>query len=123
MIDKDFAQRFAQEWAEAWNSHDLDRILSHYTDDFEFFSPLIMAVTGDVSGRVRGKEQARAYWSQGLSRAPDLQFELLAVLSGINSIVIHYRGWKGVLAVELFYFNPEGKVSSSSAHYASRQSP
>lgn len=24
------AQKFAQEWVDAWNSHDLDRIMSHY---------------------------------------------------------------------------------------------
>ena len=29
------ANEFAAEWIEAWNAHDLDRILSHYTDDFE----------------------------------------------------------------------------------------
>jgi hypothetical protein len=26
MIDKTFAKHFAQEWIEAWNSHDLKRI-------------------------------------------------------------------------------------------------
>lgn len=25
LIDRKFAERFAQEWIEAWNSHDLDR--------------------------------------------------------------------------------------------------
>lgn len=66
MIDKGFAQRFAQGWIEAWNSHDLDRILSHYTDDFEFYSPLIGAVTGDVSGRVRGEGAGMSVLEPGL---------------------------------------------------------
>lgn len=35
------ANEFAAEWIEAWNAHDIDRILSHYTDDFEMNSPLI----------------------------------------------------------------------------------
>ena len=35
------AQRFALEWIESWNSHDLERILSHYSDDVEVTSPLI----------------------------------------------------------------------------------
>ena len=36
-----FAERFATDWIAAWNSHDLDRVLTHYEDDFEMSSPLI----------------------------------------------------------------------------------
>ena len=35
MITKDWAHKFAQEWVEAWNAHDIERVLSYYTDDFE----------------------------------------------------------------------------------------
>ena len=37
------AEAFAAHWIEAWNSHDIDAILSHYVDDVEFLSPLAMA--------------------------------------------------------------------------------
>jgi ketosteroid isomerase-like protein len=39
MMTAEFAAQFAEEWIAAWNSHDLDRILSHYADDFEMASP------------------------------------------------------------------------------------
>ena len=42
------AQAFADEWIEAWNSHDLDRILSHYSDDAELLSPVAAARLGTV---------------------------------------------------------------------------
>ena len=45
------AQDFAQEWIAAWNSHDLDRILSHYAEDVEVTSPLVEMIMGP--GRVR----------------------------------------------------------------------
>ena len=32
---------FAEEWITAWNTHDLDRILSHYAEDIVFRSPVI----------------------------------------------------------------------------------
>jgi ketosteroid isomerase-like protein len=35
MLTQTTAEAFASEWIEAWNSHDLDRILAHYSDDFE----------------------------------------------------------------------------------------
>ena len=30
-----FADQFARAWMEAWNAHDLDRVLAHYEEDFE----------------------------------------------------------------------------------------
>ena len=48
VIEKKFAEQFAQEWIDSWNSHDLSRILSHYADDFEMSSPVIMTHKGDV---------------------------------------------------------------------------
>ena len=32
------ARKFASEWEEAWNSHDIDRIMGHYRDDIVFRS-------------------------------------------------------------------------------------
>jgi ketosteroid isomerase-like protein len=46
MIDKAFADHFAADWIDSWNKHDLDRILSHYIDDFEMSSPVIIKVVG-----------------------------------------------------------------------------
>jgi len=34
-MDKEFANKFAREWVEAWNCHDLDKIMTHYAEDFE----------------------------------------------------------------------------------------
>jgi len=44
MIDKEFAEHFAADWIDSWNQHDLERILLHYTDDFEMSSPRIIVV-------------------------------------------------------------------------------
>jgi ketosteroid isomerase-like protein len=59
MVDKSFADHFAADWIESWNSHDLGRILSHYTDDFEMSSPLIVQLAGQPSGKLKGKEAIR----------------------------------------------------------------
>ena len=36
VLTKDEGRSLAEEWIASWNSRDLDRILSHYTDDLEF---------------------------------------------------------------------------------------
>lgn len=113
----EFAQQFAQEWAAAWNAHDLERILSHYEDDFEMHSPVIVEVIGEPSGCLRGKAAIRAYWGKALAAFPDLRFEVLDALVGIDSVVIYYQGHRGRVA-EVFEFGASGKVASAHAHYA-----
>jgi ketosteroid isomerase-like protein len=44
MITKEQALDFAHEWVAAWNAHDLERVLSHYTEDFEMSSPFIVSL-------------------------------------------------------------------------------
>ncbi|WP_321799026.1 nuclear transport factor 2 family protein [Burkholderia sp. BCC1988] len=118
-ITREFAQAFGQEWIEAWNSHDLDRILSHYSDGFEMSSPLIAQIMGEPDGMLQGKDNVRVYWEKALKMVPDLRFESIATLAGVGSIVIHYRGANGRLAAEVFFFGPEGLVQKAFANYAS----
>ena len=116
-IDRKFAERFAQEWIEAWNSHDLDRILSHYSDDFEFSSPRIVELMGERTGRLIGKSAIRPYWAKALAGTPDLKFELHTILTGIDSVVLYYKTSTGRLAAEVFEFDERGIVRKSAAHY------
>ncbi|WP_294294153.1 hypothetical protein [uncultured Chryseobacterium sp.] len=39
-------QKFAAAWISAWNSHDLENILSHYSDDLMITTPMITLATG-----------------------------------------------------------------------------
>ena len=116
-MEKGLTERFAKEWVAAWNSHDLDRILAHYDDDFEMSSPIIITLVGEPSGRLRGKKAVGAYWAKALQSVPDLRFELLAALAGVNSVTVYYRGHRG-LSAEVLHFGPSGKVRQAFAHYA-----
>jgi SnoaL-like domain len=117
MIDKTFAEHFAKDWIESWNSHDLERILSHYSDDFEMSSPLIAQIAGEPSGTLKGKQMVGAYWAKALTLIPNLRFELVTTLVGVNSITIYYRGARG-MAAEIFHFDAARKVVTAFAHYA-----
>ena len=44
------AIRFAEVWIDAWNRHDLARLLAPYAEDVEMTSPFIAEVTGDARG-------------------------------------------------------------------------
>jgi hypothetical protein len=116
-MDRKYANDFAVEWIAAWNAHDLPRVLSHYTEDFEMSSPKIIQIVGKPDGRLVGKNSVAAYWATALARIADLHFELLAVLHGVDSVVLYYRGAGGQLAAEVFYFNSDGLVCRACANY------
>ena len=115
-MDTEQANEFADHWIESWNSHDLDQIMSHYTEDFEMSSPVIISAMNEPSGTLKGKDVIRVYWSKALAKYTDLKFEKHHVLVGANSVTIIYNGVRG-LSAESFHFNKAGKVFAAYAHY------
>lgn len=91
MIERAWAEAFAREWIEAWNAHDLERILAHYADDFEMTSPLIVDRMGVAEGTLKGKAAVRFYWAKGLASTPELSFTLIDVAVGVNAVAIMYE--------------------------------
>jgi ketosteroid isomerase-like protein len=119
MIDTKWAKEFAVEWIEAWNAHDLGRILSHYTDDFEMRSPIITERTGVSSGVLKGKQAVSAYWAPALTAPSSLKFVLHDVLVGTDSIALYYYNvTRGRMVAEILVLNSQHQVVSGSAHYA-----
>jgi hypothetical protein len=89
-IDRQTVQAFAREWVDAFNSHDLERILSHYAPDVTLTSP-VAAARGHADGTVRGVDELRSYFAGGLASNPELRFDLKAAYGGVRSVVVHYQ--------------------------------
>jgi ketosteroid isomerase-like protein len=118
MIDRKWAMQFAIEWIEAWNAHDLERILSHYADDFEMRSPLIVERLGIAAGVLKGKDAVRPYWQWGLDARPPLRFELRDVLVGVNTLAIYYYSTtRKRMVAEVLTVDANGKVVSGAGLY------
>jgi hypothetical protein len=98
------AESFVTQWVNNWNAHDVEAILSHFTDDVVFSSPIAIQLLGG-NGIVRGKDALRNYWTEGVRRAPDLHFEVLAFYVGVQAIVINYRNQTGRLVCEVLLFD------------------
>lgn len=110
------ARVFSEGWIAAWNAHDIDAVLAHFSDNFEFLSPFIVQVVGEKSGKLVGKPAVRAYWSAALEKLPDLHFELVDVLTGVDSLCVVYRGHRG-LSAEVFEFDGDRLVVRGRALY------
>lgn len=116
-MTRDSAEQLAVAWMDAWNGHDLDRILSHYADDVEFTSPFVRRVLGSEEATLRGVEALRDYFGRALTAFPELRFELYQVLVGANSVVLYYRSVRDLFAAETMELDGEGKVRRVLAHY------
>jgi len=103
-MDAEFARRFTEEWQAAWNAHDVDQLLDHYTDDVVFQSPYVAHRSQDPTGEVHGKDALRNYWSSGLAQQPDLQFTVDDVRVSVDTIVINYRTHAGHAVSEVLRF-------------------
>lgn len=108
--------RFAEEWAAAWNAGDLERVIAHYAPDVTFRSPVAAAFAGD--GLIVGRDALHAYWSKALARHPGLRFTVLGVFRGHEGMAIRYVGPAGREVVEAFEFDAEGRIIRSQACYA-----
>lgn len=98
------AEVFVEEWVSGWNAHDVEAILTHFSDEVVFTSPVAIRLLGG-SGEVRGKEALRYYWNEGVRRVPDLHFEVLGFYVGVRSLVINYRNQRGGLVSEVLIFD------------------
>ena len=118
MISHEDALKFAREWIEAWNSHDLSKILSHYSEDFALTTPYIVEVMKEPTGAIKGKKAVKDYWERSLQRIPDLHLELIDCFPSVRSMVILYRTMLDRHAAEWLLFNDDGMVKRSIAHYS-----
>ena len=117
-LSEEWADRFAREWIAAWNSHDLDRICSHYAADIEFTSPFVMSLAGNPDGTILTVPALREYFGRALERFPDLQFEHLFTCAGIRTVTVVYRSVNTLVAAETMELCTEGKVMRTFAQYS-----
>lgn len=112
------AEEIAKEWLEAWNAHDLERILAHYHPDVEFISPFVAQLGGREDGKLRGIAELRDYFGRALAAYPDLHFTDARARTGVRSLVLYYLSVNGLRAAETMELDDAGRVVRVLAHYA-----
>jgi hypothetical protein len=118
----DFIAEFEREWIEAWNAHDLDRIMSPYSDDIRFISPFAARV-GAPHGELRGRPALRHYFDRALATYPALHFQPIAALAGVRSIALYYHSVEDRQAIEVMELDARGQVRGATVHYTASAEP
>lgn len=113
-------QQLAREWIDAWNARDLERVLTLYDDNPEMVSAGIIKLGINTEGRVRGKDNLRAYWSRALAGHTDLHFRLLDVFASPDSIIVRYLNERGDTMCEYLRLGRDGRIVQGSANHLTK---
>jgi ketosteroid isomerase-like protein len=115
------AKSHAESWIEAWNSHDLDRILSHYAEDVVFEAQTVVLRWNQPEGRLLGKDALRKHFASGLQLAPHLHFTLEDIFLTPSGYAILYHRENGNRVIDAVTVNQKGLCSHVIAYYKSAQ--
>jgi SnoaL-like domain len=118
MLTESQVKKFAAEWLHAWNSHDLNTIMSHYGSEIVLTSPTAAKLMNDSAGTVTGVLALRNYFKRGLEAYPNLAFELLDVMWGLSSVILYYKNQNATTTGEFMELDANLKVTRVVANYS-----
>jgi ketosteroid isomerase-like protein len=122
-MDQVWGRRFVDQWLRDWNAPDLEGLLSHYSEDVVFTSPVAAQLLEESDGIVHGKDEVRNYWAEGLRRIPDLHFEVVGYYVGVQTLVINYRNQRGALVAEVLEFEGAEIVAGHGTYLSADDNP
>jgi steroid delta-isomerase-like uncharacterized protein len=95
------AEKMLRDWNEAWNAHEVESILSYFTDDIVF---------KDLGGArvMRGKAQMRTWIDETLSAFPDFRTDLKSLFVSGKWAGSEWVA-SGTLKGRLHHLQPTGK--------------
>lgn len=80
----------AQAWFEAFNSHDLERLLQLYHEHAEHYSPKLKIRQPETNGLIKGKAALRTWWQDAFKRLPTLRYQVLNLIVDDNRVFMEY---------------------------------
>ena len=80
----------AKKWLDAFNGHDVEGILSLYSDQAEHYSPKLKVQQPGTKGLIKGKDALRSWWKDSFDRLPSLQYEIIQLTPFDNRVFMEY---------------------------------
>jgi ketosteroid isomerase-like protein len=110
----------AHAWFEAFNSHNLEKLLSLYDDDAEHYSPKLKIRHPETKGLISGKENLRTWWQDAFERIPSLKYKVTSLTSNDDRVFMEYirtvSNEDDLLVAEVLEIK-EGKILASRVYH------
>jgi len=107
-------------WFEAFNAHNLEKLLSLYDDEAQHYSPKLKIRQPETNGLVTGKEALRSWWQDAFDRLPTLHYKVTSLTSNSDRVFMEYirtvTNEEAMLVAEVLEIK-EGKITASKVYH------
>jgi ketosteroid isomerase-like protein len=83
-------KQIAQQWFAAFNTHDLEKLLSLYHEQAEHYSPKLKIRQPETNGLIKGKAALRSWWKDAFDRLPTLRYEVQKLTADTEQVFMEY---------------------------------
>jgi len=77
-------------WFEAFNAHNLEKLLSLYDEGAQHYSPKLKIHHPETNGLVIGKDALRTWWQDAFNRLPSLHYKVTSLTSNSDRVFMEY---------------------------------
>ncbi len=113
-------QSIAFRWFDAFNTKQLEKLLSLYDDEAQHFSPKLKIRQPETKGLVIGKEAMRAWWQDAFDRLPSLHYKVTSLTANTDRVFMEYirqvDGEDDMLVAEVLEVR-DGKIIASRVYH------
>jgi len=110
----------AHQWFEAFNAHNLEKLLSLYDDEAQHYSPKLKIRRPETNGFVSGKDSLRNWWKDSFERLPSLKYKATSLTSNSDRVFMEYvrtvQGETDLLVAEILEVK-QGKIIASRVYH------
>lgn len=89
-MNAELNKQIATKWFEAFNEHDLEKLLSLYNDNAQHYSPKLKIRMLETQGLIKGKQALREWWKDAFDRLPSLQYEVIKLTADDEQVFMEY---------------------------------
>ena len=107
-------------WFEAFNAHNLEKLLSLYDDEAQHYSPKLKIRQPETKGLVTGKDALRSWWKDSFDRLPTLHYKVTSLTSNSDRVFMEYKrtvaNEEALLVAEILEVR-DGKIIASRVYH------
>lgn len=110
----------ARQWFDAFNEHNLEKLLALYDDNAQHYSPKLKIRNPETNGLIKGKRALRLWWKDSFERLPTLKYIPQHFIADDSKVFMEYirevKGEEDLLVGEVLEIK-NGLIVSSRVYH------
>lgn len=84
------SKQIALDWFKAFNEHNLEHLLSLYSETAQHYSPKLKVRMPETHGLITGKANLKMWWHDAFDRLPSLRYEVIKIIADEDQVFMEY---------------------------------